>query len=388
MKYNFDEVIERNGTNSLKYDGKSRYFGTDDIMPLWVADMDFRTPDFIMDAIRERCDHEILGYTLKNEGFYSSLMGWVDRKFNWKIKEESICLTPGVVSALNFAVLACTKPGDKVIVQSPVYAPFYTAVTDHGRELAINPLKLVDGKYGMDLDHFESLIDSRTKLFILCSPHNPVGRVWTREELLAVGTICLKHNLTILSDEIHSDLVFSPNKHQPIAQLSDQLSQITITSMAPSKTFNIAGLSSSAAIIGNPELRKKFLHLPNSCHLGSGNLFGLTAFEAAYTYGEEWLQQLLDYLWGNVLYLRQYIETNIPRIELIEPEGTYLLWLDFRGFGLNDQQIRDKLIHNAKVGLNHGPDFGPGGEGFQRINIGCTQKTLKEALEKMKNAFI
>jgi cysteine-S-conjugate beta-lyase len=388
MKYNFDELIERKGTNSLKYDGKSRYFGTDDIMPLWVADMDFRTPHFIMDAIKRRCEHEILGYTLKTGIFFNSLINWLSRRFDWNVPEESICFTPGVVSALNFGVLAFTNPGDRVIVQSPVYAPFYTAVKDHNRELAINPLKLVDGRYEMDLVHFESLIDNRTKLFILCSPHNPVSRVWSRDELLAVGEICLKHNITILSDEIHSDLVFKPHKHQPLAQLSDELANITITSMAPSKTFNIAGLSSSAAIITNPELRKKFLQLPNSCHLGSGNLFGLTAFEAAYTYGDDWLEQMLEYLWRNVVYLRKYLAENIPPIKLIEPEGTYLLWLDFREFGLPDRQIKEILVNKAKVGFNYGPDFGPGGEGFQRINIGCPRQTLKEALEKVKNAFI
>jgi cystathionine beta-lyase len=387
MTYNFDEIIERNGTNSLKYDGKKRYFGTDDIMPLWVADMDFRTPDFIMDAIRHRCEHEILGYNLKTENFYQSFSKWVLEHFKWSITKESIFFTPGVVSALNFGVLGCTKPGDKVIIQSPVYAPFFTCVIDHGRELAINPLKLVNGKYQMDLEHFESLIDSRTKLFILCSPHNPVGRVWTREELQAVGAICLKHNLTIISDEIHSDLVFKPHKHQPIAQLSDELAQITITSMAPSKTFNIAGLSSSAVVISNPDLQKKFLHLPNSCHLGSGNIFGLTAFEAAYTNGNDWLNQMLSYLKGNIEFTQQFLQTYIPKIKLIEPEGTYLLWLDFREYGLSDTQIRQILLTKAKVGLNHGPDFGTGGEGFQRINIGCPRQTLKEALEKIKNAF-
>jgi cystathionine beta-lyase len=292
------------------------------------------------------------------------------------------------VSALNFAVLACTDPGDKVIIQSPVYAPFYTAVKDHNRELAINPLKLVNGKYEMDLEHFESLIDSKTKLFILCNPHNPVGRVWTKDELAAIGTICLKHNIIILSDEIHSDLVFKPNKHVPLAKISEELANITITSMAPSKTFNIAGLSSSAAIITNPALRSKFLHLPNSCHLGSGNLFGLTAFEAAYTYGDIWLEQLLEYLWGNVLYLKDFLEKQIPQIKLIHPEGTYLLWLDMRELGLTDRQIREILINKAKVGFNYGPDFGPGGEGFQRINIGCPRIMLREAMEKVKNAFI
>jgi len=388
MNYNFDEIISRDGTNSLKHDGKKRYFGTGDILPMWVADMDFKTPPFIMEALRKRCEHEILGYTLKSDNFFNSIMSWTERRFNWSIREEYISLTPGVVSALNFGVLSLTNPGDKVIIQSPVYAPFFTAVTDHKRELAINPLKLVNGRYEMDLEHFESLIDDRTKLFIFCSPHNPVGRVWTREELKAVGNICLKHGIVILSDEIHSDLIFTPNKHIPLASISDELAQITITSMAPSKTFNIAGLSTSAAIIPNSELRKKFLHFPNSCHLGNGNLFGVTAFEAAYTYGEEWLEQLLKYLEHNVSVVDKFLKSNIPQVKLIRPEGTFLLWLDFRGTGKTDTEIRDTLIKRARAGLNHGPDFGPGGEGFQRLNIGCTEKVLTDALNRIKTAFV
>jgi cystathionine beta-lyase len=385
--YNFDGEIERNGTNCLKFDGKQRYFGTNDIQPLWVADMDFKTPDFIMDAIKKRCTHEILAYNLKSKGFFDSAIHWLNKRFNWEITEEDISFTPGIVSALNFGVLAFTNPGDKVVVQSPVYPPFYTCVKDHGRELAVNPLKLVDGKYVMDLEHFESLIDKHTRLFILCSPHNPVSRVWTREELAEVGKICLKHNLIILSDEIHSDLVFKPNVHTPIAHISKELANITITTMAPSKTFNIAGLSSSMAIITNPDLRKKFMHLPNSCHLGSGNIFGLTAFEAAYTYGEEWLIQLLDYLWKTVLYTDEFLKKNLPSVKLIRPEGTFLLWLDFSGTGLPDNEIRRILVEKAKVGFNHGPDFGANGKGFQRINIGTPLQNVKIALNKVAEAF-
>jgi cystathionine beta-lyase len=387
MNYNFDEYIERRGTNSLKYDGKKRYFGTDDVLPLWVADMDFKTPDFIMNAILKRCEHEILAYSVKPEGFYQSAIAWLHKRFNWKVKDDDIYFTPGVVSALNFAVLGFTNPGDKVIIQTPVYFPFFTAVTDHGRELAINQLQYKNGKYTMDLNHFESLIDERTKLFILCSPHNPVGRVWTKEELKEVGKICIKHNIVIIADEIHSDLIYQPNVHVPLANISEELANITITTMAPSKTFNIAGLSSSMAIITNPELRRKFLHLPNSCHLGSGNIFGITAFEAAYKYGEPWLTQLLTYLWNNVEFTDKYLKQNLPTVKLVKPEGTFLLWLDFTETGLEDKEIRNRLVHKAKVGLNSGPDFGPGGQGFQRINIGCPLQTLKEGLNRIANEF-
>ncbi|HEX2934848.1 MAG TPA: PatB family C-S lyase [Bacteroidales bacterium] len=387
QSYNFDTYIERNGTNCLKFDGKKRYFGTDDVQPLWVADMDFKTPDFIMDTIKKRCTHEILAYNLKSKGFYDAATGWLAKRFNWNISDDDISFTPGIVSALNFAVLAFTNPGDKVIIQSPVYAPFYTCVKDHDRKLAINPLKLVNGKYEMDLEHFESLIDKNTKLFILCSPHNPVGRVWTKEELKAVGEICLKHGIIILSDEIHSDLIFKPNVHTPIAHISEELANVTVTLMAPSKTFNIAGLSSSMAIITNPELQKRFNHLPNACHLGSGNIFGLTAFEAAYKNGETWLSQLLDYLWNTVQYTDSFLKENLPTVKLVKPEGMFLLWLDFSGTGLNDFEIRRRLIENAKVGFNHGPDFGEDGKGFQRMNIGTPLKNVHEALIKVAKAF-
>jgi cysteine-S-conjugate beta-lyase len=385
--YDFDTIIERDGTNSLKFDGKKRYFGTDDVQPLWVADMDFKTPDFIMDAIRKRCKHEILAYNLKSRGFFDAATNWLSKRYNWKVTDEDISFTPGIVSALNFGVLAFSNPGDKVIIQSPVYAPFYTCVNDHNRKLAINPLKLVNGRYEMDLAHFESLIDKNTKLFILCSPHNPVGRVWTKEELMAVGEICLKHGIIILSDEIHSDLIFKPNVHTPIANISEALANITITTMAPSKTFNIAGLSSSMAIITNPALRSKFNHIPNSCHLGSGNIFGLIAFEAAYTHGETWLIQLLDYLWKTVEYTDSFLKTNLPAVKLIHPEGTFLLWLDFSETGLPDKDIRRMLIEKAKVGFNYGPDFGENGKGFQRMNIGTPLQNVKEALYKVAETF-
>lgn len=385
--YDFDAHIERNGTNCLKFDGKKRYFGTDDVQPLWVADMDFKTPDFIMDAIKKRCTHEILAYNLKTDGFYNAATNWLAKRFNWNVCSDDISFTPGIVSALNFGVLAFTNPGDKVIIQSPVYAPFYTCVKDHDRKLAINPLKLVNGRYEMDLEHFESLIDKNTKLFLLCSPHNPVGRVWTREELKAVGEICLKHGIIILSDEIHSDLIYKPNVHTPIANISEALANITITSMAPSKTFNIAGLSSSMAVITNPDLRKKFNHLPYACHLGSGNIFGLTAFEAAYTHGEEWLNQLLAYLWKTVEYTDTFLKANLPSVKLIKPEGMFLLWLDFSGTGLNDIEIRRRLIENAKVGFNYGPDFGENGKGFQRMNIGTPLKNVQDALFKIADVF-
>jgi cysteine-S-conjugate beta-lyase len=388
MIYNFDEIIERNGTNSLKYDGKERYFGKQDLIPLWVADMDFRTPDFIIDALKMRLQHEILGYTLKTDHFFNALVKWVDRRFNWQIQKEWISFTPGVVSALNFGVLSFTKPGDKVIIQTPVYHPFFTAISDHDRQITINELIYNDGQYSMDYDGLRSLIDNKTKLLILCNPHNPVGRVWKKEELMTLANICLEKGVTIISDEIHSDLILPGSKHIPIASLSDEIAAITVTLMAPSKTFNIAGLASSAAISSNPDLKRNFEKIPNSMHISSGNLFGLTAFEAAYTLGDIWLQELLHYLDKNLIFIKEFFRVNIPSVQVVNTEGTYLAWLNFKKLGMTDNELRTFLINNAKVGLNSGTDFGPGGEGFMRINFGCPKQVLEEGLKKIHAAIL
>lgn len=387
MAYNFDEIIERNGTNCLKYDGKAKYFGSNDLLPLWVADMDFRTPDFIINALKKRLDHEILGYSLKPDSFFNSLVNWVDRRFNWQIKKEWISFTPGVVSALNFSVLSFTKPGDKVIIQTPVYFPFFTAITDHGRQIAVNELIYKDGNYSMDYDGLRSLIDEKTKLLILCNPHNPVGRVWRKDELQTIADICLEKNITILSDEIHSDLILPGHKHFPLASLSDEIAAITVTLMAPSKTFNMAGLASSAAITSNPDLKRQFEKIPNSMHISSGNLFGITAFEAAYTHGDIWLHELVLYLDKNLTFIEQFINANIPSMKVVRAEGTYLAWLDCTNLGMNDKDLRDFFIHKAKVGLNSGTDFGSGGEGFMRINFGCPKSVLEKGLTRIEAAI-
>ena len=387
MVYNFDEIIERNGTNCLKYDGKAKYFGSNDILPLWVADMDFRTPDFVINALKKRLDHEILGYSLKPDRFFNSLVNWVDRQFNWQIKKDWISFTPGVVSALNFSILSFTKPGDKVIIQTPVYFPFFTAITDHGRKITVNELIYKDGNYSMDYDGLRSLIDAETKLLILCNPHNPVGRVWRKDELQTLADICLEKNITIISDEIHSDLILSGHKHIPLASLSDQIASITVTLMAPSKTFNMAGLASSAAITSNPELKRQFEKIPNSMHISSGNLFGITAFEAAYTHGDNWLQELVIYLGKNLTFIEQFIKANIPLMKVVRAEGTYLAWLDCTNLGMDDKDLRDFFISKAKVGLNSGTDFGAGGEGFMRINFGCPKSVLEKGLTRIEAAM-
>jgi cysteine-S-conjugate beta-lyase len=387
MQYNFDEIIERNGTSSLKYDGKKKYFGTDDVLPMWVADMDFRSPDFIIQALEKRLSHGILGYNIKPAGFYTSIVNWMKRRFDWEINPDWISFTPGVVSALNFGVLSLTKPGEKVIIQTPVYAPFFKVVKNHGRELIVNQLKLQNGHYVMDLDNLQSQIDKDTKAFILCSPHNPAGRVWQKEELLALGEICLKNNLLVIADEIHSDLILKGHQHVPFASLSKELADITITCMAPSKTFNIAGLASSVIITSNPELKQRFEELPNGLDLYNGNLFGIEALQAAYTHGDEWLAQLLEYLNGNMDLLEKNLKQHFPKIKMIRPEGTYLVWLDCRDMGMTPAELRNFFIHDVKLGMNSGTDFGPGGEGFMRINVGCPRITIVEALKRLKTAI-
>jgi len=387
MHYNFDEIIERNGTSSLKYDGKKRYFGTDDVLPMWVADMDFRSPDFIINALENRLSHGILGYNIKPEGFYSSVINWLKRRFDWDVQQDWISFTPGVVSALNFGVLSLTEPGQKVIIQTPVYAPFFKVVKNHNRQLIINELKLQNGRYIMDLENLESQIDKDTKAIILCSPANPAGRVWTKQELLALGDICLKNDLLIISDEIHSDLILKGHQHFPLASLSRELADITVTCMAPSKTFNIAGLASSVIITSNPDLKQRFDMLPNSLDLNNGNLFGIEALQAAYIYGDEWLEQMLAYLDGNIDFLESFSTQYLPKIKVIRPEGTYLVWLDCRQMGMNQTELRRFFIEVAKVGFNSGTDFGPGGEGFMRMNVGCPRAIIAEGLSRIKEAM-
>lgn len=387
MHYNFDEIIERNGTSSLKYDGKKRYFGTDDVLPMWVADMDFRSPDFIIDTLRKRLSHEILGYNIKPEGFYTSVANWMKRRFDWDVHPDWISFTPGVVSALNFGVLSLTEPGQKVIIQTPVYAPFFKVVKNHNRQLIVNELKLQGNRYVMDLDNLQALIDKDTRAIILCSPANPAGRVWSKEELLALGDICLKNNLLIISDEIHSDLILKGHKHYPLAGLSKELANITVTCMAPSKTFNIAGLASSVIITPNPELKQRFDMLPNSLDLNNGNLFGIEALQAAYNHGDEWLTQMLAYLDENMDFLENYLKQHIPQIKMIRPEGTYLVWLDCRQMGMTQPELRAFFTEKAKVGLNNGTDFGPGGEGFMRMNVGCPKAIIEEGLKRIQAAL-
>ncbi len=387
MKYNFDEIIDRTNSNSVKYDLRKTIFKTDDVIPMWVADMDIKTPDFIINAIKERLDHEILGYTFRGEEFNNSVVSWMKKRHNWEIKNNWISFSPGVVPAINMSVLAFTDPGDKIIVQPPVYFPFFSAIKDNKRIMLENQLKYEKGTYTFDFENLESLIDDKVKMIILSSPHNPVGRVWTKTELEKLAKICIETNILILSDEIHSDLVFDGYKHIPLASLSNIISDITITCVAPSKTFNIAGLSSSAVIISNEKLLDKYNKMLDTLHLNMGNIFGLIALKAAYNDGEEWLDQLMQYLAGNVSFVKSFLENNMPDIKLVNPESTYLLWLDFSKLGLSNKELNKILINKAKVGLSDGRVFGKGGEGFQRMNIACPKSIVEKAMLRIKNAL-
>lgn len=387
MHYNFDELIERRGTDSLKYDATQRVFGSQDVLPLWVADMDFRTPDFVVEAIQKRVQHEIYGYTIRPESLYKSVIDWVKRHYNWNIQKEWIVFTPGVVPALNMSIMAYTNPGDKVILQSPVYYPFFWSINLNQRKLVNNQLVHAVDTYKMDLKSLKEQIDADTKLMLLCNPHNPVGRVWKREELLELAEICLERNIIMISDEIHADLILNGHKHIPFSTLGDDVANITATCLAPSKTFNLAGLSTSFMVIPNPDLRKKLEGVIENLHIAGGNIFGFIALEAAYTKGDEWLEQMLRYVEGNIDAMIAFFAERIPRVKVIRPEGTYLVWVDFSGLGMSDQELRRFMIEKAKVGFNYGPDFGPGGEGFERINVACPRSTLMEALERIEKAL-
>jgi cystathionine beta-lyase len=387
MNFDFDQLIERKGSSCIKYDGMHKFLGADDALPMWVADMDFLTPAYITEAIIKRASHGIFGYPLREEGYYASQASWLDRRHQWAVECDWITFSPAVVPALNMAVLAYTQPGDKIITQPPVYFPFFTAVTDHKRTLVYNNLKMKDGRLCMDFENLETLAKDGAKMLILSNPHNPGGSAWTKDELKQMAGICLKYNILILSDEIHCDLVYKPFKHIPVASLSKEISMLTITTVAPSKTFNLSGLSTASVIIENESLRKKFSAQVDHLHINWGNLFGNIASEEAYLHGDTFVDELMDYLAENVETMERYIAEYLPKIKMIRPESTFLVWLDCSKMGMDDKEMNEFFLHKAKVGLNPGVMFGPGGEGFMRMNIGCPRATLLQGLAQIKKAF-
>lgn len=387
MKYNFDRYMERRGTNCEKWDYLEEEFGKSDLLALWVADMDFPAPPEVLKALHNKIDEGALGYPITPDSLLEAVIGWQKKRHGWEIGKESVTWAPGVVAGLAFSLMAFTKPGDGVIIQTPVYPPFYAIINDAGRRIVKNPLKRENGRFVMDLEGLEKLITPTCRTLILCSPHNPVARVWTRKELDALAEIAKRKDILVISDEIHQDLVFSDAKHICIASLSDEMSSRTVTFVAPSKTFNIAGMKASVALIPDEKLRFLYQSVLDRFHLGSLSILGLTATETAYAECAEWLDELMAYLEENREMTEKFVKERMPKARMDHPEGTYIFWIDFRGYGFNSETLMDFLVNEAKVALNNGSNFGTEGEGFARINIGTNRAQLKEALERIAVAL-
>lgn len=386
MKYDFDTVIDRYNTNSAKWDLAEERFSVKDIWPMWVADMDFRAPEPIIDAVKKVAAHGIFGYSGTPQSYYEALIGWMKRRHNWDIEKEWVVFSPGVVPALHMLIRTFTRPGDQVIVQTPVYYPFFSAISSNGCEILDNPLQLQNGQYMMDLADLEAKLNPHARMLILCNPHNPISRVWQREELRRLGELCLEHDVLIVSDEIHEDIVYDGFKHIPFTSVAKEFAEKTIVCTAASKTFNLPGLQMSNIIISNPTLRNRFSETVKSCGTHSPNIFGTVATEAAYRYGEPWLEQLLEYLQGNVAFLTKYIAERIPGLKVTQPQATYLLWLDFRNCGIELARLSEFVRQDAKVGLEAGTIFGCQEAGFERMNIACPRSTLAEGLRRIETA--
>lgn len=383
---NFDKIINRRETDSKKWEDS---IGSD-ILPLWVADMDFQSPKEVIEALESRVKHGIFGYPYIKDSYYETIKEWFRKRHSWDVEKEDICFTPGVVTAISTAIQAITNKGDEVIIQPPVYFPFFSCVTNNNRKLLKNHL-IYDEKNNDYLVDFEDLRKKaerkNSKLLILCSPHNPIGKVWSKDTLEKIGDICEKNNITVISDEIHGDLIFKGKKHLPYASINEIMKNHSIVCTAPSKTFNIAGLDLSNIIISNDEIREKYQSVLTKNDLNRPNILGLTAAEAAYSNGENWLNEVMEYIEDNYNYLKEFIDEKLPKIKVNSPDGTFLVWLNFSDYDLSNEELEDKLINEAKVRLNQGYSFGSQGSNFVRINIGCQRATLKEALDRIEKTF-
>ncbi|MDI1308051.1 MAG: pyridoxal phosphate-dependent aminotransferase [Methylotenera sp.] len=382
MRVDFDKIIARDGTASVKQDGRAGYFGTSDILPLWVADMDFAAPEAVTKALTQRAEHPIYGYTFYPESMYDALISWLKKRHGWTVERDWIVIAPGVVTSLFASVMAFAEKGEGVVIQPPVYAPFFSAITTNQRRLIENPLILVDGVYRIDYENLERCAADGAKLLLFCSPHNPVGRVWSKTELEQLLAITRHYDITILSDEIHADLIYAGEQHTSLETLANSSDKI-ITAVAPSKTFNIPGLGLSALIVPNSAQRVALKKVFDSLHLSNNNPFSIAAFEAAYRDGEAWLDALLIYLRGNRDYVSDFLNKNIPVIRLIQPQGTYLIWLDCRDLKKTDLQLEAFFVKEAKVGLNLGKSFGNVGSGFMRLNIASPRSVIADALNRI-----
>jgi len=387
MKYNFDEIISREGTYTYKYDMRTTLFGRNDVLPLWVADMDFRTPDFVLSGIKKRLEHEILGYTMTPRPTLEAIAGWMKNHHNWTVKPRHIQQVCGVVPALIYLVETFTQVGDGIVVQTPVYFPFFSSIENQKRVMIKNPLQLINGRYEMDFEDLENKFIAGAKMIFLCHPHNPGGRAWDRATLEKLGELCLRYRIIVVSDEIHQDLVFAPHKHIPFASLSPEIENITITTSSPSKTFNMAGMASAYIITSNTEYYNRLAEYIKRLHVAQDNVLSHYAVEAAYLQGEEWLKQMLDYLKNNIDFLMTFFKQNTPKIIPMLPEATYLMWLDCRQMNMNDDQLKDFFVNKAGLGLSQGVTFGIEGSGFMRLNFGCPIATLQHATKKIVNAY-
>ena len=388
MPINFDEIIDRRNTSCLKYDFAAERGYPADILPFWVADMDFRTPTPVIDALKARATHGIFGYTQVKDDYFTVLQNWFRTRHDWIVERSDLIITPGVVFAIANAIRAFTKKGESILIQQPVYYPFANMIRQNERVLVDSPLRLIEGHYEIDFEDFEQkVIEHSVKLFILCSPHNPVGRVWTRAELEQLAAICLRHNVIVVADEIHEEFVRPGFRHIPFASLSEEAAAITVTCTSPSKTFNLAGLQISNIFIRNAQLRRRFKEELGRTGYDEPNTLGLTGAKAAYEHGAEWLTQLLAYIEENYARTKSCLAAHLPKVKIIEPEGTYLLWLDFSAYGLTDEALNEKIIRDAHLWLDDGPIFGAGGSGFQRINIACPWATLETGLQNLAEAF-
>lgn len=382
----FDQIVDRRLSGSRKWDGIRTTFSSDEVLPMWIADMDFASPPAVVEAVCRRAQHGVFGYPLRDDDYFCAIIDWLKQRQGWDVQAEWIAHTPGVVPAISVAVQTFTSPGDGVLIQTPVYPPFFSCVTNNGRKVVENQLQLVDGRYEMDFDDLASKLTADVKLMILSSPHNPVGRVWTEPELKRLAALCSSRGVIMLSDEIHGDLVFPGYRQIPLATVSPEAAAYTITCIAPSKTFNIAGLYESSIIISDPHLRKKFCDAVTALEISGGNVFGIAALKAAYRHGGPWLDELMPYLLENANYLEAGIRELVSPVVMIKPESTFLAWLDFRGLGMDAIELRQFLICEAKIGLNDGKTFGALGEGFARLNFGCPRSVLADALVRLATA--
>ena len=387
MKFNFDKIIDRTNNFSAKWSEMNKNFGTNDLLPMWVADMDFLTAPCVMEALKDRLEQGIFGYTTRPSSYNESIVNWLDNRFSWKINQEWLMFSPAVITSISLLIQNLTQKNDKIMIQEPVYSPFHSIVESNERNLVISPLvKLDDGSYVMDYEDIEAKIKD-VKVFILCNPHNPVGRVWTREELTRLGEICLKHNVLVISDEIHSDIILKNHKHTPFASISKEFRENTITCMAPTKTFNLAGLQSSFLVISNPYYYEVMDKAFSILDIKRNNAFSLVATEAAYNYGEDWLYELIKYIEDNVDFAIDYIKNYMPQLKVKKPEGTYLLWVDFSNLNVDKKDLKNALINKGRIALSDGSSFGIGGAGYYRINLACPRSMVLEGLKRIEFAI-